>query len=360
MRDFDGDFSDSQRGENVFNRIVAGFVESVDELNGKVVLRFEDFVGLRGSVELSFDYISSVTAGWIRFMPSIGDRVLCGFRPNNAVEILRYKALSYSQMAEFAANADPPFIFRQLKSGEFEIMSAGFAEIWGSKKGKLHLAGGLASIDLERDINQITHNAVLHRMISDGSEIRFGSIRRPNPTKNKEDEAMSGGFPQKEYKISLSQKVAGLATKLYDFTVGKVLNSTLGVFSSEKHPDTNQDLRADIKLYTVDGIQSVKIRVDQLGNVRVDLPATAAEGFKFVTALGKVVLEALEVDVKASTDVKIEGTVSVQLKSSVKVSIDAPMIEVGGNTGNVLTSTTAFSDFTGAPIQVGNPAFKSV
>ena len=359
MRDFD-EVTSLQDGTHVFNRIVSGFIESVDDLNGKVSVRFEDFVGLR-SVELSFDYISNVTAGWIRFMPSIGDRVICGFRPNNAVEILRYKSISYSQMAQFAADSNPPFIFRQLKSGEFEIMSSGFAEIWGSKRGRLHLAGGLASIDLDRDTNKILHNAVLHQVASDGSEIRFGSIRRPSQTSIKEDEALATDqSPQKEYKVSLVQKVAGISTKLYESTIGKVLNYTLGVFTSQKHPDTNQDLRANIQIYTVDGVQNVQIRVDQLGNARVDLPATAAEGFKFVTAIGKIVTESLSINMKASTEATFEGITQVNIKSSVKVVIDAPMIEAGGNTGNVLTSTTAFSDFTGAPIQVGNPAFKSV
>lgn len=364
MRDID-DFDSNnmvQRGENVFTRICTGYIDSVDELNGTVIVSMEDFIGVRGSVELSFDYVSSVGAGWIRFMPSIGDKVLCGFRPNNQIEILRYKAISYSQMAQFAADSNPPFLFRTLKPGEFELMSVGYAEIWGSRSGKLHLAGGLATIDLDAPTNQNTQNAILHTFISpDGTQFNLGAIRRVNPLKTTLDNSeIAPGIPNKEYKITLIQSIAGVAQTLYDATVGKVMDYAAGVFTPRIAPDTGLNLIADINYYTPDGIQKIQIRADEGGNLRMDLPATATDGLRIISTLGSLLANMLNVKLTAAAEMDLVAGAQLNISSSVAVHIDAPLITAGGNTGNVLTNTTAISDFTGNFIQVGNPNFKSV
>jgi hypothetical protein len=336
VRDFE-DFSpelDSQYGGTVFNRICSAFIESVDDENGTVALSFEDFIGTRGNVELPFAYISSIGPGWFRFMPSIGDRVLVGFRPNDTVEILTYKAVSYPELAQRSADANPPFIFRKLRSGEFELMSKGYAEIWGSKAGKLHLAGGLAFIDLERTSNSIVYNALMHAAKSEGSEHRFGSVRRANPFKTTEDEsALVPGLADKEVKTTLVQSIAGISMKLYEATIGKVLDYTAGIpagiFTPRLHPNSGQKLTADINIYTADGIQSVRFRTDELGNARVDLPATAVDGFRLLMALGQFTLEALKVQVTATTEVQLTGTTKAELASPVVANVTAPQVNLG-------------------------------
>lgn len=334
-RDFD-DFdpeSDSQRGTRMFDRVCSAFIESVDEDNGTVTISFEDFIGTR-SVELSFAYISAIGPGWFRFMPSIGDRVLCGFRPNSQVEILAYKAVSYPELKERAADGNPPFIFRKLKSGEFEAMSSGFAEIWGSKLGKLHLAGGLASIDLDRTSNSIVHSAGMHRVSVDESETRFGAVRRTNSLKTTEDEAtLAPGVPYKEHRTSLSASIGGVATKLYEATFGKVLDYVAGLpsglFTPRMHTGTAQPLRADIKIYTADGIQNVRIQTDEAGNTQVDLPASAVTGFKMVTALGSQIFEALNIKHTATQVAEFTGLAQAKVSSPVVVNVVSPMVNLG-------------------------------
>ena len=298
--DFDPE-NRAQRGENVFTRVCAGFIDSIDTKNGTAIITLEDFVGSRSSVVLSCDYISSVGPGWFRFMPSKGDKVLCGFRPNNEIEILRYKTISYPQFAQFAEDANPPFVFRELKSGEFEIMSVGYAEIWGSKLGKLHLAGGLATIDLDRDSAQISHSAALHYLNSDTSEFRFGSIRRTNPFKTAPDTSqVAPGVANKEYKVTLLQNISGVYKTLYDATIGKVMDYVAapiaGLFTPRLHSTTGQALSADINIFTVDGVQKVRIQVDEMGNTQVDLPATATDGFRLITAIGSLIFKALKIE----------------------------------------------------------------
>jgi len=334
MRDY-FEYYTPENGEGVFSRTCAGFIAAIDEENGTVAVSMEDFVGTRTNVELSFDYISSVGPGWFRFMPSIGDKVLLGFRPNNSIEILRYKAISYPQMAQFAKDSNPPFIFRKLKSGEFEIMSSGYAEIWGSKTGLLHLAGGLATLDLDRQTNSIAHNALLHSFEANGSQIKFGAVRRFNPLKTTADEAqVAPGIPEREFKVTLVQNIAGVTRKMYDATIGKVLDYLpalpAGIFTSRKHPDTAQNLVADINFYTVDGVQKVQLRVDELGNARLDLPASALEGMKLISALGSLVTETLNVKMSASNRMDLTGTTAVNLTSSVAINVDAPRINLGG------------------------------
>ncbi len=335
-RDFD-DFepeNDSQRGGAVFNRVCSAFIESVDEENGTISLSFEDFIGTR-SVELSFDYICATGPGWFRFMPCIGDKVLLGFRPNNDVEILRYKAISYPELAERAREGNPPFVFRRLKSGEFEIMSKGSAEIWGSKLGKLHLAGGLSSIDLDRVSNSIVHSAAIHTVQAGDSEIRFGAVRRPNPFKTTEDASTLLGIPDREHRVTLYQTVAGIARKAYESTIGRVLDYVpgipTGIFTKRLHPVTSQPLAADIQIFTADGIQSVRLRTDELGNTQLDLPATATEGFRMIMALGQVALEALKIKLSATTTAELSGTTEAKVSSSVVVNIVAPQVNLGAN-----------------------------
>jgi len=327
----------TQRGDNVFSRICAGYIESIDTEQGKVIVSLEDFIGTRNSVELSFAYISSVNAGWIRFMPSIGDKVLCGFRPNNELEILRYKAISYPQLAEQAQAGVPSFIFRKLKSGEFEIVSSGYAEIWGSQLGRLHLAGGLASIDLDRPTTQITHNAVLHYLQADGSEYRLGAVRRHNPFKTTEDNAMvAPGVPQRECKTVLVQSILGtVPIPLYEATMGAVLDYVpalpIGIFTPRLYPNTGLPLVADIEFYTIDGIQNTEIRIDNAGNTQVDLPATALDGLRINVDTGTVNVSALNVDVSATASLDISGTAGVTATSAVDITLSAPFVNLGSD-----------------------------
>lgn len=338
MRDYE-DYSpelDSNNGERLFSRICAGFIEAVDEENGTVSLSFEDFIGTRNSIELSCDYISSVGPGWIRFMPSIGDKVLVGFRPNNEVEILRYKAISYPQLAQAAADSNPPFVFRTLRSGEFEAMSSGYAEIWGSKSGKLRLAGGLVSIELDMPSNSNVQQAAIHRLTANGSDLRFGSVRRPNPFKTTEDESSTvPGVADQEFRVTLFQSISSLATKLFDATFGKVMDYTAaapsGVFTPRLDADIGQNLAADVNIYTTDGIQSLRFQADVLGNMRVDLPATATDGLRIVAALGTVMLNALSLKLAATQDVDISGTTGVTIRSPsvVNLGTSSPAYSVG-------------------------------
>lgn len=343
----------------VFNRLVSGIITSVDEDTGLVSVRFEDFVGQRNDVELSFDYFSRVGPGWMRWMPSIGDRILGGFRMDDSFEMLRYAPVNYSQYTQFAADANPPFIFRKLKSGEFEIMSSGYAGIWGSKNGHLSISGGLATIDLDRDSTQITTNALLHYDISDTSFMRFGNIRRPSLTTPGDNEATTFGFPDKEYAVSLSKRIGLVTTKLYECTIGRVVDYTLGIFTNRLQTSTGQPLRADMRIYTVDGVQSIRFQADQLGNIRVDLPVTAVDGLRLVSAASKLIVENLATSISSTTTMEIEGRVDVTIKSNVHVSLDAPLVSLGGSAGNVLTNLTAISDFTGAFIQPGLPTVRA-
>lgn len=364
MRDYDSTEHPllNHDSEAVFNRIVSGRISSVDTKSGKVSIRFEDFVGFREDVDLSFDYFSSVNAACIRFMPSIGDKVICGFRMDNSLEILRYKPTSYEQLTQFAEDANPPFLFRELKSGEWEIASKGFASIYASVRGLLKLSGGLADIELDRDTNQITSNGVLHHTKSDVSEIRFGSQRRDtNPLSLREvTNTDLTGFHEKEFYMKLAKNFVAYTKNLAEVFIGNVADAAGTIFFNRFHPDTGQDLVADVKIYTDDGIQNVRLRTDKLGNTRVDLPLTAIDGFRFLCTTGKIITEALSTEIKSTTTTTIDSNIETIVKSSVKVTLQAPLVEVQGSTGNVLTTTTAFSDFTGLPILPGVPTFKSI
>lgn len=361
--DFEED-SQSQRGENVFTRICVGYIGSVDEENGVISVDLEDFIASR-PVELSFSYFSGVGPGWFRFMPSKGDKVLLGFTPTNKAEVLAYKPISYAQMAQFARDANPPFIFRKLKSGEFEIVSSGYAEIWGSQLGKLHLSGGLASIDLDRATTTITHNAATHFMTSDTSELRFGAVRRNNPlTPNQDQATIAPGVTMREHFVKLVQGISGVYTKLYEATIGRVMDYTpglpAGVFSPRLGSQVGLPLRADINIYTEDGVQKVRLQIDDAGNAQLDLPASAASGFKMISTIGTYLFQALNIQMQASGEADISGALKVKISSGVQVDIEAPLITANGSTGNVLTNTTAISDFTGNFIQAGVPNFRSL
>lgn len=355
---------ETQRSENVFSRVCTGYIGSIDTQNGVAIVDFEDFIGSRDSVDLTFDYISSVGPGWFRFMPCIGDKVLIGFTPANEAVILRYKSINYSQMSQFAADSNPPFVFRQLQSGEFEIMSSGYAEIWGSVTGKLHLAGGLASIDLDRQTSTITHSAATHQINSDQSSILLGTIRRNNPlTPNSDVAFLSPGISLREYAVNLFQNVAGVYSKLYAATFGRVMDYTpgapQGVFTPRLSTQSGLPLSADVNIYTSTGVQQVRMQIDDLGNCQVDLPASAAQGFNLISAIGTYLFKALNIQIQAASQLTLSGALKVSISSGVQVDIEAPLVTVNGKSGNVLTNDTAISDFTGNFIQPGVPTFKS-
>jgi hypothetical protein len=324
--DFDAAWQ-AQRGENVFSRVCAGYIDSIDTENGVVIVALEDFIGSRPNVELSFDYISSVGPGWFRFMPQIGDKVLCGFRPNNELEILRYKSVSYSNMAQLAADANPAFLFRQLNPGEFEIMSKGLAGVWGSADGILSLTGGLAEIDLTSSTNQITYNATLHYWTGDNSELHFGTIRRNNPLTIYMDESDSApGIPNKEIYTNLVQNIAGLTQILFNSTIGQVMDYTpaipQGVFTPRLSPDTGEPLAADVNLYTADGIQQIEFRADQLGNMRLDMPSSAVYGLNIVASLSPLMAKFLSIDLSAVDSAAISGATAASLSCDLGGTID--------------------------------------
>jgi hypothetical protein len=367
MRDFfefdETNFPNS--GESNFTRICVGFVDAVDEDNGTVSIALEDFPAQRNGIELTFPYISSVSAGWFRFIPSRGDRVLVGFRPSNEMVILGYKAISYAQYAEFAAAANPPFLFRKLRSGEFEIMSSGYAEIWGSNKGLLHLAGGLCSIDLDPATNQISQSAALHYLLANqSSEFRFGSQIRTNPLSVYPDiNSYAPGVPFQEYRIALYQSFSALQLPMYDASIGNVYDYIpgvpTGVFTPRLHPTTKLPLVADINIYTKEGVQKVRFTADSVGNVEVDMPSSAVDGFRLLAALGSVIVNALNINLTAAAQVTITGATKVSITSATEVDVTAPQININGDTANVLTSDTAISDFTGDFIGPGNPTVHS-
>jgi len=211
--------TDQARPINDFLRgIQRAVVQSTDPDTGRCTIEFESTPGSRANVGIALGLMTVGAenerrrSAWSRRIPSPGDIVLVGFDANGLPRILGADQPSYEILANL--NAEEAFTFKAIKSGEFDERSIGGAYIYGKATGDLFLAGGLASLTLEKESYGIQGRAGYLRHQATASVLRFGQVRRTPLPFLPESNAIAGvGVPP------LNAPLGGVTPPLSEFSV---------------------------------------------------------------------------------------------------------------------------------------------
>jgi hypothetical protein len=164
------------------SRTQRAVITTVDTSRGKCSIEFESTSGSRVDVNIPFDFISIPgngtmrKAAWKRSMPRAGDFVLVGFDSNGSARLLGYDHPGYELLADI--QADEPFGYKSLKEGEHDQRSSGGAyTLWGAD-GTLFLAGGMASLTMNKDRFETKIQTGTLRVTAGKSIVRTGRVRR--------------------------------------------------------------------------------------------------------------------------------------------------------------------------------------
>lgn len=328
-------YRNNLQNETTFkSRIHIGQIISVDNANGQVLVRDatsnEEW---KLQIPLGGFSMRGLSSSWIRYMPQRQDYVKIGFGPDNSPELLGYAAFGeefapdgtrqssiavprqglYATIERLKNSGRDGFnvIFRTLDEGEWDMRSAGGAEIYGTRAGTLNLAGGGgATIRLSKARQEENHQAQLTTFDDTGVEVRFGQVKRkllptdaeestpiiPNPG------AFLGGTSGisstlREHKVVVGVPMPPLGTPVLSYwseESGTVTDSrgTPALARPSALPGITQlvpfppnPLRHRTQAYALDGLlPSLRVEIDFLGNVQIEQLPTAPIGVSLTAA----------------------------------------------------------------------------
>lgn len=247
-------------------------VQSVSEKSDQ--LQYSSWLGDKDGDTLH-PYIANDS--WIRVMPEVGAGVIQAFRGDE----LNPVTLSYFDEIKNALRRTRNYdtqrsMWRALKPGEWQFMSVGLAEVWGSVKGHMELRGGMVQWMLDnKGLTQYTHSPMhekrgLNFNNSQLSDLqRFGVVRRPSDAISNKYPEVSGQFAQ-EYLTRLDRD----GNPLVDLRGGDVFDDFA---QRQKSSETNKFLRMWHRYYT-EANTPVEFEIDIDGNVIWRLPSKADKG----------------------------------------------------------------------------------
>jgi len=305
----------TQQNEWAFkSRLFIGQIESVPEdgKQGVVSVRIgATHDKLTTTIPMGGLSMNGAFSSWMRYMPTPGDYVVCGYGPRNELEILSYtawgtaraddsnsytgnlaqrvRAEGYGRIASDAdADTNNLRIFRALRPGEFDARSYGGAGFWASREGVFTVEAGETTFVFSKDEVEARLRTDLVVEGGDGVEVRFGNVKRKTvPTDTQESTVLPNlaSSPQpKEHRVNVGFLVppTGLELTLAWWNAGD-LRDSLGV--PILNTNTGLPDRFKAQFYDPSGVVPlVTTEIDVAGNVRIassttltlatDLPAS--------------------------------------------------------------------------------------
>jgi len=260
-----------------YDRVIVARINSVDSKLGNCTVEFYGANRVE-TIEINFQYFSPTA--WIRIMPQEGALVILGITTGGAHEILGYKAGNYEAVAREGR------LFRELKPGEFEIMSSGLASIFGSASGVLYMSAKMTDFELDGVRNEAKLDTGLTKMSSGTDELRFGNVKRKLlPTDLEETDIGTPILRYKEFFIKIMKSLL----KSVSVKIGDVFEESIAIPTVDLR--TGGILKAEIKFYDVTGVQYTELRVDSGGNVTIQLPLGKTMAFQKLGDLAPLLKE---------------------------------------------------------------------
>lgn len=151
-------------------------------------------------------------------------------------------------------------------------------------------------------------------------------------------------------------------TTLYSHKVGNLVvaeDPTLPTSEIKTVPTiTTSALRSQTRYFSSDGLSYLEVSIDTLGNVKIDIPATAvASGVNIAGLASKFAMDFLNIDIGSSTTVTNNiKAVTINVTGGTAVKVEAPLVTIGstatqvklGATAGALCDNLPFCMFTGA------------
>ncbi len=338
------DIGDALDQKSVLDRTIRAQVRSVDAENGIVILIYENMPGGGKYTTIKPLWISFPDAkignpAWGRFIPQEGDLVRVTFDYDDRPVIVGYDIAAeladvgdglsgwpalqeqYKSAKDSSAPGNKAKFaqFTPLKPGEYDFMSSGGAYVYGNNQGRLYLAGGNVSVTLIKNDLRISQRAQLLTHSADNCELRFGQIRRTNPTNQLEEKISAdsaGAF--KEFSVVVKKTVSSSETQdLATLKLGNVVDETGTVLAGE------EDYRVMIQSFVDAGTESLKMSMDKLGNWDVLAPTHATTGVTFDFSAGNWITKFKEMTHQASVSFTVE-TPEVLHDASTSFTVQTP------------------------------------
>jgi len=237
--------------------------------------------------------------------------------------------------------------YRELAHGEFELMSFGMAQVFGSRRGMLWLRGGIctgwfSNDDLEIGFKAATHRRVLHDHTTGeiNQEERYGVVWRTDPddVSKRTYPRVRGAFAHEHLRRGSARSTPG---NLYYHREGHVID--------DEGEQEESPIGTKLRVYNqwIDTVGDIlSVMVDENSNTWVTLTGKATTGVTVKVPKGTFRVEAGDkiqfgarenieftgnhATFKARGVLKIEGKQSVVISSSGAIAMDAPNIQLNG------------------------------
>lgn len=306
-------------------------------------------------------------SSWIRVSPEKGGGVFMQRRDDiKNTEIVGYAVETptpVSVHARIQSYYEKAEAYRPLQPGEIEISSPGLAQTFYSSRAQRDTRAGILKGWKDQDRLEDANKSPIHRRMgyqhqsnTIKDEERFGVVARPDGYIKRDYIKKDGEFA-KEYLRQLSFE--GTPNILTDFREGHVIDDQGNEISSSV---TGKNLRARGRWFN-NSSEATVAEIDEDGNLAITLPQGASEGAVIKIPAGnfKVSLGG-EADIRSRGNLKIQTDLNAIIQAAVKATIKAANLELSTNTalpGNILTTSTAVSHFSGQFILPGVPALQA-
>lgn len=269
---------------------------------------------------ITHPYVS--VRSWIRVMPEEGTGAVVAQRGDTAESEVTYYWSGFPG-DRITAYLGGQGHYRPLDLGEIEISSFGMAQTFWSRRGALHLRGGisrswLSDDDMEAGSKAATHRRLLHDHNHDDfrAEERFGVVWRKGDNHTARKFVKVGGVFAREYSRILTYK--GSPEILVQYQEGHVIDE-------EGEPETGpsgEPLRV-LGRWNNTTSNPTEWMLDELGNIWWNLPNEATVGWTTKIPKGTFRLEAgVKIQLGAISDVEISGQ-NMTLKARGTLYLDA-------------------------------------
>ena len=308
-------------------------------------------------------------SSWQRYMPQKKEFVKVCFGPLNQCEIVGYSAFgeepdptsadgragspssfigAYATMQKIATRPTPSDQeglgdFVQLKEGEWDMRTKGGAYVRGFDTGTLLLrAGGMVKLQLDKGRDEITSRGTLHGFCGDGTDNRFGEVKRPLGDATQLPSPLDPTNPltathvphplgiNKEWRVVVGYQALPLPAPtltLYKHEIGHVVDND-GIIEMG---ESGLPLRHRVRWYndTGDTIvptnETLRVEVDHFGNVAVVQADSALLGGVDVQGgLGSPLTVTFnEINVSSQLATVIEAQTTLDLSGTAGVNINA-------------------------------------
>lgn len=313
----------NDRKENFSNQPFEASVTSTDSQEESL-----DFDGATGPDTSRVPHPMLSPNSWIRALPESGARIIVStVEPERRRATLSY----YSRMvSEYIQRYnDGAGLYRPLKEGEWELMSPGVAQVFGTSKGRLYLRGGpiqhqLDPVKLRMRSRAPTYKRELHRNLDDKleNEERFGVVvRHKSPDKKNrwiqvplvgetQEKDYRGDAKTRSFAIEYLRKFGRDGTSLVDIRQGDVFDET---GTQIKMAQTNKPLRHMAHYYNVDASEKLSVEIDERNNAVVQTPGTQLQ----VLATQATLSARLAVlEIQTSSDIRINSNTTVNIRGN--------------------------------------------